>query len=137
TPAVRVRSRDLVSEPILSVQLVAGCSAQVSRTYHLFADPPTTAAAVAAAALPALPRAGGPAPGAAGASADTPAAQPQRAPARAARAAPAPVAAKRAPRTKAAPAPAAAAPVSRLVVEPLEDWLLAPPALRLSGELQA
>ena len=138
--AVRVRSRELVNEPILTVQLSAGCGAQVSRTYHLFADPPPTAVA---AALPVLPPAKGPASAALeGAAVTEPrarvaAVQPRRAPEAAVRVAPA--APKRPARSRPAPASAltAAAPASRLVVEPLEDWLLAPPALRMSGELQA
>ena len=148
-PAVRVRSRVLVNEPILTLQLSAGCSATVSRTYHLFADPPAT---VAAAALPVLPAERRPAAEPVAASdaalrADTPATSPRRAQAAPPRMAAAPRA-RIAPPVKNRNAPlqrrpakpaerAIKAPTSRLVVEPLEDQLLLPPVLRLSSDLQA
>ena len=155
--SVRVRSRVLVNEPILTVQLSAGCKATVSRTYHLFADPPAT---LVAAVLPVLPAERRPTADPVAASvavsdpavrADTQAAPPRRDQTAPLRRAVAPNNARKAqaidsrkalPRQKPAkPAESAkrpiTAPTSRLVVEPLEDGLLLPSALRLSSDLQA
>lgn len=146
TQAVRVRSRVLVNEPILTVQLTAGCGAQVSRTYHLFADPPSTAAATALPVVPPAPRRAPAdvqpdpvkAPQANAAPAPAQRAGSEAKPSEPSEAAPA--APKRARRTAPAAVTARAAPAAsaaRLVVEPLEDWLLLPPALRMSDALQA
>ena len=151
--SVRVRSRVLVNEPILTLQLSAGCTAAVSRTYHLFADPP---APLVAAVLPVLPAERRPAAdpvaasdavsGAAlrGDTQTTPSRPPQTAPLRRAvapSARPAQAIQNRKAQPRRRPAKPAerviTAPTSRLVVEPLEDALLLPAALRLSSDLQA
>ena len=144
---VRVRSRVLVNEPILSLQLRAGCTTAVSRTYHLFADPPVT---LATGALPVLPVERRPAAESVVASdaaprADTPAALPRSAPTAPLRKVDAAPSARSAQTPKSRDVPpkrrtaerAIKAPVARLVIEPLEDSLLLPAALRLSSDLQA
>ena len=162
TPAVRVQSSVPAVEPVLTVELQAGCTGKIARTYTFLADLPDT---VASSARPiAIPLAGGaeaagpalqgaPAAGSPPAerrpAATVPLAQDTAAaPVPRARAATAPVAAApAAPRPRpvapvarktkrpADPAPAPAAPRSRLVMEPLENWLESPSTLRLSTEL--
>ena len=147
---VRVRSRVVVNEPILTVQLTAGCTSAMSRTYQVLADPPGQQVAGALPVLPAMRKpnvdpviASGAAPRADTGSA--PRVRTQSAPKRVASDATARVApvVKRSdapPRSAKPAAPverAMAAPTSRLLVEPLEDWLLLPAALRLSSDLQA
>lgn len=148
-PGVRVRSRVLVDEPILSVQLSAGCTTAVSRTYHLLADPPATLAAAVFPVLPGERRSTGDS----GAATDaargvelpaTTAGRVQSAAPRVAaapRASRAPVAKKgnASPSRRAAKSaePAIPASTSRLVLQPLEDDLRLPATLRLSSDLQA
>jgi hypothetical protein len=162
TPAVRVQSSVPAVEPVLTVELQAGCTGKIARTYTFLADLPDT---VASSARPiAIPLAGGaeaagpalqgaPAAGSPPAERRTAATVPlaqdtAAAPVPRARAAAAPVAAApAAPRPRpvapvarktkrpADPAPAPAAPRSRLVMEPLENWLESPSTLRLSTEL--
>lgn len=144
--AVRVRSRVLVNEPILSLQLRAGCATAVSRTYHLFADPP---AMLAAGALPVLPAERRPAADPvvapdvalrAGTLATPPrsvqTAPPRRAAATSARNAQAPKSRDALPKRRLVER-AITAPTARLVIEPLADGLLVPAALRLSSDLQS
>ena len=150
---VRVRSRVVVNEPILTVQLTAGCTSAMSRTYQVLADPPGQQVAGALPVLPAMRKpnvdpviASGAAPRADTGSA--PRVRTQSAPKRVASDATARVApvVKRSdapPRSAKPAAPveramaAPTSPTSRLLVEPLEDWLLLPAALRLSSDLQA
>lgn len=148
---VRVRSRVVVNEPILTVQLTAGCTAAMSRTYQVLADPPGTQVAASLPALPALRKpsvepviASGAAPRAEAAPAARvrPPSAPQAVASEAnARVAPVSKSSGARPPRSAKPtasaARATAAPTSRLLVEPLEDWLLLPAALRLSSDLQA
>lgn len=148
--AVRLRASGVVNEPIVTVQLSAGCSGKITRTYTFLADlPDTVAAATAPIAIAALKpdaapaRSDGrgtqapPSPGS-GRSARPPAPGAESPEASVPRPAPRP-----APREHAAPVPrvaASAAPAvpsqrARLVIEPLD---LSPPALaglRLSTEL--
>ena len=142
-PTVRVRSRVLVNEPILSLQLSAGCTAAVSRTYHLFADPPATLVTAVLPVLPAERRLTADPVAASDAAlrVETPATPARRVQTAAPSAGIAPAV-----KNGNAPPPrrsvksaerAITAPTSRLVVEPLEDWLVLPAALRLSSDLQA
>lgn len=148
--AVRLRASGVVNEPIVTVQLSAGCSGKITRTYTFLADlPDTVAAATAPIAIPALR------PDAAPGRSDGRGAQAlpspgnirfARPPASVAeppeasvpRPAPRPAVRERvapAPRVAASAAPAAPPQRARLVIEPLD---LSPPALaglRLSTEL--
>jgi len=158
-PAVRVQTSAIADEPVLSVTLRAGCSGKTSRTYTFLADlPESTVATARPIEIAALQQPGQTPRGAAAtASTDAPDAKAgarpvaERASAAGSGAA-VPGAARKAvepalleprPRRKAAPAkkpaplPAKAElPKSRLVMEPLEDWLGETPAtLRLSTEL--
>ena len=146
-PAVRVRSAGVVNEPIVTVQMSAGCSGKISRTYTFLADLPDTVAPTAAPiAIATLVRPGQQANSDAQPSSTR---RPARAPVSvveptlpSAQEPPAPPAPKAStPRPAAAPrsaAPTVPAPPpqrARLVIEPL-DLLPPPPAgLRLSSEL--
>lgn len=161
TPAVRVQSSMPAVEPVLTVVMHAGCTGKISRTYTFLADLPET---VAASARPiAIPLAAGSegvgtAPQGAPARVLLPA---QRQPAVVLPSAPgsaasATVRAAAAPVVTAAPATPRARPAtpvvrkakrptesvrspdkpqSRLVMEPLDNWLESPSTLRLSTEL--
>lgn len=141
--AIRVQTTQPVTEPILSVQLSAGCSGKVVRTYALLAYPAEALsarqrAAVALAAASARPRE--PAAARSVPEQGAGAAAPQTAPTRATRptATARPkraVPSSRPARPKAAATPAREAGKSRLVMEPLSDWLEAPSVLRASSEL--
>ncbi len=160
TPTVRVQSSVPVVEPVLTAVLHAGCSGKISRTYTFLADLPET---VAAGVRPiAIPLSGGadaagtvpqgtsavpsaerqpaavlpPARGSAGAE---PAAT-RTAPPPVAAAAPAvprarPATPPRKAKRSTGPVPPVDGPPSRLVMEPLENWLESPSTLRLSTEL--
>jgi pilus assembly protein FimV len=52
TAVVRVRTLMRIDEPLVSVQVEAGCTQRIARRYTVFADPPATVVAVEAAALP-------------------------------------------------------------------------------------
>jgi hypothetical protein len=52
TAVVRVRTLARIDEPVVSVQVEAGCSQRVGRRYTVFADPPAVQARVDVAALP-------------------------------------------------------------------------------------
>lgn len=148
--AVRLRASGVVNEPIVTVQLSAGCSGKITRTYTFLADlPDTVAAATAPIAIAALKpdaapaRSDGrgtqapPSPGS-GRSARPPAPGAESPEASVPRPAPRPAPRERAapvPRVAASAAPAVPAQRARLVIEPLD---LSPPALaglRLSTEL--
>ena len=147
TPAVRVQSSVPAVEPVLTVELQAGCTGKIARTYTFLADLPDT---VASSARPiAIPLAGGaeaagpalqgaPAAGSPPAerrpAATVPLAQDTAAaPVPRARAATAPVARKT--KRSAEPVRTPAVPRSRLVMEPLENWLASPSTLRLRTQL--
>ncbi len=157
---VRVLSSSVADEPILNITVSAGCAGKTVRTYTFLVDPPAPVlpgqvASPAGAAVAAKPHKPEGALGAAGlgvgggvppmvALGPQPSAprrpagpKPAKEPAAAqAQAAPKP------PRRSVVqkPVPAAPVPTSRLVMEPLEDWLLggesAPTPLRLSSEMQ-
>lgn len=66
TPSIRVRTHGRIDEPVVTVNVTAGCGAKIARRFTLFADPPGLGAAlpavvtpeplpVTAVALPALP----------------------------------------------------------------------------------
>lgn len=48
TTTVRVRTTQVVHEPLVTVKLTAGCAGSVARSYTLFADPPSSMAATVA-----------------------------------------------------------------------------------------
>ena len=162
---VRVQSSAIVDEPVLTVTLLAGCNGKTSRTYTFLVDPPASMAtgnrpvaiprvdmpeAVGEAATPAGLGAGtgrrsGSAASATGlgalARASTQAPQ-NAAPLKSSAALappipskPARAARKAAPKTQ-APEKEVSAPRSRLVMEPLENWLETPAPLQLTTELQ-
>mgnify|MGYP006146954039 FL=1 len=162
TPAVRVQSSVPAVEPVLTVELQAGCTGKIARTYTFLADLPDTVAssarpiaiplaggAEAAGAAPqSAPAAGSPPAGRRPAAAVPVAQDTASAPAARARAAAAPVAAApavsrprpvapvaRKTKRPAEPVRTPAVPRSRLVMEPLESWLESPSTLRLSTEL--
>jgi hypothetical protein len=138
---VRVRTTMRVEEPVVSVQVEAGCTQRVARRYTVFADPPAAVAAVEAATLPEA------APAAAPSTAAVPDPARAVAPERVAAAAPAPAPAvqasaptKTAPRPRkprrADPAPAVERPVARARLRldaPAELAPPAPPALSEEG----
>jgi len=154
---VRVLSSSVADEPILNITISAGCAGKTVRTYTFLVDPPAPVlpgqvALPAGAAKPHKPEGAngaaglgmgggvppmvalGPLPSAPRRSAEP---KPTKEPA-AAQAQKAPKPPRRPVVQK--PVPAAPAPTSRLVMEPLEDWLLgdesAPTPLRLSSEMQ-
>lgn len=148
--AVRLRASGVVNEPIVTVQLSAGCSGKITRTYTFLADlPDTVAAATAPIAIAALKpdaapaRSDGrgtqapPSPGSSR-SARPPASGAESPEASAPRPAPRPVPRERAapvPRVAASAAPAVPPQRARLVIEPLDLAPPAPAGLRLSTEL--
>lgn len=154
---VRVLSSSVADEPILNITISAGCAGKTVRTYTFLVDPPAPVlpgqvALPAGTAKPHKPEGAngaaglgmgggvppmvalGPLPSAPRRSAEP---KPTKEPA-AAQAQKAPKPPRRPVVQK--PVPAAPAPTSRLVMEPLEDWLLgdesAPTPLRLSSEMQ-
>jgi len=52
TPTIRVRTLGRIDEPIVTVNVTAGCESKVSRRYTLFADPPGVTAGVPAVVSP-------------------------------------------------------------------------------------
>ena len=145
--AIRVQSTQPINEPVLSVRLVAGCAGSVVRTYTVLAYPETSlnarqraaansvgmaepAVAIASAPLgqtqPSGEVQGGRAKAATEAMQQAPKTRPST---------------KRAKRIRAAtqaavtPQPAEEVGRSRLVMEPLSDWLEAPSVLRASPEI--
>lgn len=140
---VRVQTTQPITEPILSVQLSAGCSGKVVRTYALLAYPAEALtaqqrAAVAATAAFARPSEQAAARAVPQGSADTAARQPASATAKpptATQRPKRPASVSRPVPPKAVPKPAREAGRPRLVMEPLSDWLQAPSMLRASPEL--
>lgn len=153
TPLVRIQTAAIVDEPVVTITLTAGCAGKITRNFTLLADPPdyvapgrTTVLAQpvapsVAASVPAVAAAVEP-----GAMASNTAPKPTRrvaapsAPAQAEARVVAPKAPRKTPPRTAKPAlPAATEPPSRLVMEPLEDWLAddaaRPLPLRLSTDL--
>lgn len=101
TAVVRVRTLMRIDEPVVSVQVEAGCTQRVARRYTVFADPPAAVVPVEAAVLPDA------ASWAASSPAPTPEVPSAAVPERVAAAEPAPV------RAAPAPAPSQAAPRPR------------------------
>jgi hypothetical protein len=152
TPLVRIQTAAIVDEPVVTITLSAGCAGKTTRSFTLLADPPDYAAPgrTLVAALPAAPAVAASAPVGVQApvprtAASTSAAKPPRRAAAPSASAQgdadqaAPKAPRKAqPRTKPVLA-AAPEPRSRLVMEPLEDWLAddaaQPLPLRLSPDL--
>lgn len=149
TPAVRVQSSVPAVEPVLTVELQAGCTGKIARTYTFLADLPET---VASSARPiAIPLAGGAEAAGAASQSESAAGLPPAerrpaatvplapgaalAPAARVRAAAAPVARKTKRPAEPVRAPVTPQSQSRLVMEPLENWLESPSTLRLSTEL--
>ena len=159
---VRVQSSAIVDEPVLTVTLLAGCNGKTSRTYTFLADPP---ASMTAGTRPiVIPRVEMPedvsdatAPTGLGAGTGSrsgktsenngPLVPVSRRPQAAQAPAPSKSAAALAPTRPSRPLPKAAskvkapekealAPRSRLVMEPLENWLETPAPLQLTTELQ-
>ncbi len=154
---VRVQSSAIMDEPVLTVTLLAGCNGKTSRTYTFLVDPPASMAigsrpvAIPRVEMPEAPRAA-PAPAVPGeavgsrsgramtsnAGVAAPASAPP-APSSAPLKGAAPSSASRSAR-KAAPkapkAPEKETPRSRLVMEPLENWLETPAPLQLTTQLQ-
>ncbi|NUN63045.1 MAG: hypothetical protein HUU13_18675 [Burkholderiaceae bacterium] len=158
---VRVQSSAIVDEPVLTVTLLAGCNGKTSRTYTFLADPP---ASMTAGTRPiVIPRVEMPedvsdatAPTGLGAGTGSrsgktsenngPLVPVSRRPQAAQAPAPSKSAAALAPTRPSRPLPKADSkvkapekealgPRSRLVMEPLENWLESPSTLRLSTEL--
>ncbi len=136
---IRVQTTQPINEPVLSVRLSAGCSGSVVRTYSVLAYPAEALAPrqlVAAAAVAVPQRSAAPI-----AAQAAPVATPKRASrdvsaktTKSAQTSQSPKRSKTATRIAAAPTVAAAGR-SRLVMEPLSDWLEAPSVLRASSEI--
>lgn len=138
--AIRVQSTQPINEPVLSVRLAAGCSGSVVRTYTVLAYPETSLSArqLAAASLANMPQQ--PAAGLSGPSgrAQASGGMPGR---RTQAVAEAPQKSVKRPKhgraghQAAVPKAAEDSGRSRLVMEPLSDWLEAPSVLRASPEI--
>ncbi|KQW03015.1 FimV family protein [Rhizobacter sp. Root1221] len=147
---IRVTTTVAIDEPTLSVTVRAGCPAQITRSFVVFADPPHTLARAGdpetdaaaddvdvdvdvratsplASAVPEAPARAASRPG-------RPAPAERRDAAAAPAAAATPTASRRA-RAAPPPPPVARTPRSVLQLDPLEDEELSQPALRMSSEL--
>lgn len=158
TPLVRVQTAAIVDEPVVTITLSAGCAGKITRSFTLLADPPDYALAgqPIAIAPTVVPSAGSQVPGPKAVAASGPAGvangttqkvrqaststKPAQAKGKGVPAKAAPKSQRKTPPGVKKPAVASAPePRSRLVMEPLEDWLAddaaQPLPLRLSTDL--